>query len=122
MVKRCRHVGGVAERFNGDNRIILPLEAVITPTTPMISTDAGAPMPAEHRLVAHRSAKLAGAWRDANQEVGGWLLHGYHLDDALRGLFGRSLPIEELLCAPAPIGARRMSAFDLGRVKMVPQG
>ena len=30
MVKRCRHVGGVAERFNGDNRIILPLEAVVT--------------------------------------------------------------------------------------------
>jgi hypothetical protein len=30
MVKGCRYVGGVAERFNGDNRIILPLEAVKT--------------------------------------------------------------------------------------------
>jgi hypothetical protein len=39
-------------------------------------------------------------------------LHGYHLDDAFRGLFGRSLAIEELLCAPAPIGARCTAAFD----------
>jgi len=30
MVKSCRYVGGVAERFNGDNRIILPFEAVKT--------------------------------------------------------------------------------------------
>jgi len=30
MAKGCRHVGEVGERFNGDNRIVLPLEAVIT--------------------------------------------------------------------------------------------
>src|SRR5262249_37316568 len=30
MVKRRGHVGRVAERFNGDNRIIPPLEAVLT--------------------------------------------------------------------------------------------
>ena len=61
----------------------------------------------------HRSFhKLADARRDADQKVGRWLLHGYHLDDAFRGLFGRSLAIEERLCAPAPIGARRPAAFD----------
>ena len=43
----------------------------------------------------HRSFhKLADARRDADQQVGGWLLHGEHLDDAFRGLFGRSLAIE----------------------------
>jgi hypothetical protein len=30
MVKGCRYVGRVAERFDSDNRIILPLEAVKT--------------------------------------------------------------------------------------------
>jgi len=30
MAKGCRHVGGVAQRFNRDNRIILPLEVVKT--------------------------------------------------------------------------------------------
>jgi len=41
-------------------------------------------------------------------------VHGYHLDDAFRGLFGRSLAIEELLCARVPIGVRRTPAFDSG--------
>ena len=60
----------------------------------------------------HSFHKRADARCDADQQVGRWLVHGEHLDDAFRGLFGRSLAIEELLCAPAPIGARGTAAFD----------
>ena len=56
--------------------------------------------------------KRADARRYPDKKVGRWLLHGYHLVDTFRGLFGRNLAIEQLICATAPISARRMAAFD----------
>jgi hypothetical protein len=54
----------------------------------------------------------AHAWRDADQKIGWRLLYGDHLDDACRGLLGRSVSIEEFLCATLPVGIRWATAFN----------